>query len=109
MKLVLRLGSCVIDGVGLVGRDFDGRSVSPAADEFGGELLFASRPDSGRPQFVQVLAKGGDVLVELAVDHEGSIAGEEVRHGRDGKLAGLVGVAEQQFAGGERAASFRRA
>lgn len=39
--------------------------------------------------------------MELAVDHEGTVGGEEVRDGSDGQLAGLVGVTEEKLAGGE--------
>jgi hypothetical protein len=40
--------------------------------------------------------------MQLAIDHKGSIAGEDVRHGRDGQLAGFIGISQQQLTGCER-------
>ena len=40
-------------------------------------------------------------MVELAVDHEGAVAGEDVRDGGGGEFTGFVCVAEEEFAGGE--------
>ena len=37
--------------------------------------------------------------MKLAVNHESPVGSEQMRHGRDGKFARLVRVAEQQFAG----------
>ena len=48
-----------------------------------------------------VCAEGGDVLLQLAVDHEGAVAREQMRHGSDGELARFIGVAEEKFAGGK--------
>ena len=75
-------------------------AVAPAADELGGELLLAAGVVAA--QFVEVGAEGGDVFVQLAIDHEAAVTGEQVGHRRDRKFAGFVGIAEEEFAGGER-------
>ena len=100
MKFVLRFGIVGQGRVRGIGRKFDGRAVAPAADELGGEFLLAAGVVAA--QFVEVGAEGGDVLVQLAVDHEAAVVGEQVRHGRDREFAGFVGVAEEEFAGGKR-------
>ena len=40
--------------------------------------------------------------MQLAIDHEGAVAGEKMRHRGHGQLACFVGVTEQEFAGRER-------
>ena len=40
--------------------------------------------------------------MQLAVDHEAAVVGEQVGHGSDRKFAGFVGIAEDEFAGGKR-------
>ena len=51
---------------------------------------------------VHKIAERSDVLMQLAIGHEGAVAAEVERHGGAGDLLRLVGIAEQEFAGRER-------
>jgi hypothetical protein len=51
---------------------------------------------------IEPTTKRGQILMQLAIDHEGSVGSEQMRHRSYGKFAGLVRVAEQKFAGRER-------
>ena len=66
----------------MVGGELEGSAVAPAADEFGGEFFFASGVEGGL--LVEPDAEGGEVLVEFAVDHEGTVGGEQVGDGGEG-------------------------
>ncbi len=67
---------------------------------FAASFSFASGA-RGRPAVSRKARKVRDVLMELAIDHEGSVAGEEMGHGGGRQLAGLIGVTEEKFSGGE--------
>lgn len=55
---------------------------------------------------IEPRAEGREILMQLAVDHERPIGSEQMRHGRDGEFAGLIRVAEKEFAGCKRSPGF---
>src|SRR5271170_306865 len=52
--------------------------------------------------FVEISTERREVLVQLSVDHEGPVAGQQMRNRRHWQLARLIGVAKQQLSGRER-------
>ncbi len=101
---------CLAKGLpGLVGRHPGKRdTVGPATGHLGHErFLCLVRLDAhdravARGLLVQDLAKRAQVLVQLAIDHEGAIVGQILGHGGRRQLLALVGVAEDKFAGRQR-------
>src|SRR5205823_5655936 len=78
-----------------VGRKLGRCSIAPAAYEFGGELFLATAVEL--PFLVEIVPETGNVLMQLAVHHEGAVAAQQVRNRRHGKLARFVGIAQQEF------------
>ena len=95
VKSVLRFGSCTMVGSGLLGGKLERCTVSPASDEFGGQLLFATAVE--RCLLFEIVSEGGDILVQFAIDHEGPIAGQKVRYRRHRQFAGFVRISQQQL------------
>ena len=85
--------------IGMIGGQFDGGSIAPSTDKLGGQFFFSAGVK--RRLFVEEGAEGREILMKLAVDHEGAVAGEKMGHGSYGQFARLVGVAEQQLSCGE--------
>ena len=83
-----------------VGRKLDRRSIAPAAHELGGELFFSTAVQLAL--FLQIFPESGDILMQLAVHHERAVAGQQMRNRRDRKFARFVGIAQQEFARGQR-------
>ncbi len=87
--------------IGPAGRHRERRAVAPAAHDLRGQQLLAAPEVAGA--LGELAAERGDVLAQLAVDEVRPVDRELVGIRRDRQRALLVGVAEDELAGPDRA------